>query len=130
MKGLKVGQVSDAAPAGLGTRDAFHIPGIRVCASVDIEPGAHLLLQSRECVVLCTREERTGIADPFIPSMILAGQVFWLFLEPGLVTNLVHNFDVQGFQDFPDLNVDDALPDEDLFYEEEDDGGCDAQGCM
>ena len=133
MKGLKVGQVSDAASdSGLGTRDAFHVPGIRVCADLDLEPGAHLLLESRDRVVPCTREERTGIADPFVHGMIITGQVFWLFLEPGLVTNLVHHFDVLGFQDFPDLNVDDALPDEDEFYEYEgegdDDGGC--GGCQ
>lgn len=126
MKGLKVGQVSDAISDGLGTRDAFHVPGILVSALIDVEPGAHLLLKSRDRVVACTREERTGIADPFVPGTILAGKVFWLFLEPGLVTNLVHNFDVKGFQDFPDLNVDDALPDEDEFddFDDDDDGGC------
>jgi len=69
-----------------------------VSSSKGIAPGAHVRFNdgSTSEVHTCRRENRQGISDPFISSVIPAGSLFWMFLEPSIVGNLVHHFEIEG----------------------------------
>lgn len=84
--------------ADVGKRDAFHVPGVLVTSKAAIKPGEHVRFidGSASEVRSCLRDVRQGVADPFIKDTIPAGSTFWMFLEPSIVGNLCHFFEIEG----------------------------------
>lgn len=95
----KVGSITTDSSI-LGRRDAFHVTAVLVKSTQAIEPGASIRFAYREdstVVILCAKSERHAVADPFVKELIQPYQLFWAFLEPSIVSNLVHSFDIEGF---------------------------------
>lgn len=96
MSAPKVGETTKDMSL-LGRRDAFHFPGILVSSPYYIDPGSSVafLDAARTQVRKCEPEFRQAVVDPHVKDdEIEPGVLFWVFLEPGLVTNLVHTFEV------------------------------------
>jgi len=107
-----------------GDRDAFHMPCILAyCHDNDLHvkgcglgPGDSVRFVGDPAdgeVESCSKSERHGIVDPFIEETDLKGKAFWVFLSPGLVQNLTHNFKL-------------SIEDDD---EDEEDSECTMMGC-
>jgi len=83
----------------LGKRDAFHVPGVLATCITKLAPGDSVRfvndkMQVVEKVPAKEKKKRHGISDPFVPA-IKPGDLFWVLLEPGMVVNLVHQFDLK-----------------------------------
>jgi len=86
-------------------RDAVHIAIAPVSADTDLWPGTRLKLVTGTT----DRVEQTniaadvvGIADPFLPlKAIKSGQKFWLYLLPGSISSLRHDWTHPAFLDIP-----------------------------
>jgi antitoxin component of MazEF toxin-antitoxin module len=122
MKGVRVGQTcSDLTK--WGNKDAFHVPGVMVRSLADVEPGQNLYLSDDGNAMSTSKEQRHGIADPWVEETIPAGTLFWLFLNPDMTENLSHHFDVKGISlamfEHNDLLGDEAVEDiGDVFYDD------------
>jgi hypothetical protein len=99
----------------LGRRDAFHVPCVLVSSDWDLMPGSYLRFTDGKLkeVVSATNADRQAVADPFVVGVIPAGKMFWAFLEPTIVANLVHKFDVT----IADIELPEAPGDEDDYDE-------------
>lgn len=75
-------------------RDAIHFALAPVIASEILSPGDHVSLDSNGEAFADDRDEgRTlGIVDPFLKSVVLKGERFWLFLYPNTITSLRHEW--------------------------------------
>jgi hypothetical protein len=81
-------------------RDAIHVAVVPAFATITVCPGESLYLIERipdlnGCVWVSTTskgQERIGIVDPFLPAPVPAGVGFWLFLTPGSVVGLRHDY--------------------------------------
>lgn len=82
----------------LGKRDAFHVPGVVVFSRETIEPGSNVRFVdgTNDQVMNCLKSDRQAVVDPFIDGDLLPGQMFWIFLCPEIVGNLVHHFEITG----------------------------------
>lgn len=97
--GLSLGKiVTDKTQ--LGRRDAFHAPCVLVSSNCHIRPGEPLCFYG-SVVVPADGGEKHGIADPFVKSLILPNQLFWMLLDPAFVGELTHYFTIQGIDDVP-----------------------------
>lgn len=82
-------------------RDAVHIA---VCPVVshwtELEPGAHVAM-SPDGAIMPTSEhpDPIGVVDPYLREPVKAGQRFWLFLYPGSITSLRHEWSHPGLRD-------------------------------
>lgn len=97
----------------VGTRDAFHVPAVLVYSAYDVKAGQDVVFTTvnLDAVQPClSGVERHAIVDPFIKGNIKSGTVFNVFIEPSLVQNLLHHFE---------LNVEVSQPTE---YDEECEG--------
>lgn len=85
-------------PAMLGKRDAFHVPGVVVFSRQPVEPGSDVRFVpgANNEVIVCGKEDRQAVVDPFIDGTLLPGQGFWIFLCPEIVGNLIHHFEIVG----------------------------------
>ena len=77
-------------------RDAVHIAVAPVKAAGKLYPGQHvgLLADGRAAV---KDVEKIGIVDPFLPGPVFEGQMFWLWLYPGSITTLRHDWTHAAF---------------------------------
>lgn len=88
--------MSDQSKLGLGKiitaeqhRDAIHVAVAPVVACGNLEPGEHVGVIGGKA----SRDEKPiGIVDPFLTECVRAGQAFWLFLYPGSITSLRHDW--------------------------------------
>lgn len=94
--------MSDANKLGLGQiieteqqRDAIHIAVAPVVASERLEPGQHVGLFASGASVAA--EPLIGVVDPFLKRSVVKGEQFWLFLYPGTVTGLRHEWSHSSF---------------------------------
>lgn len=96
MSAPEIGQIIP----GITARDAIHIAVAPVVAGEELEPGTHVAFDGDgEMVSYLTRT--IGIVDPFLRNPVEKGQKFRLFLYPGTVTNLRHEWDHPGFKHEP-----------------------------
>lgn len=98
--------MSDQSKLGLGQiitteqhRDAIHVAVAPVKAGMPLWPGSHVELV--DGVAMQTNGKAIGIVDPFLKARVADGETFWLFLYPGTITSLRHEwahpaFDVQA----------------------------------
>lgn len=85
------------APAEGATRDAIHFAVMPIEAGNKLAPGARvgILNDGRAGEVAAGRT--IGIADPFRREPIPLGGRFWLFLDPGTITGLRHEWTHPAF---------------------------------
>lgn len=75
---------------GDAQRDAVHIAVSPTIAKERLSPGQH-------CGIGGTTKEPVGIVDPFLKSGVIPGELFWLFLYPGTITSLRHDWTHPAF---------------------------------
>lgn len=99
--------MSDQSKLGLGqiitteqSRDAVHVAVAPVVAAHDMVPGAHVGLDASGKATMHA-EKGIGIADPFLKKRVRAGQRFWLYLYPGSITSLRHEWTHPAFEVTP-----------------------------
>lgn len=73
-------------------RDAVHIAVAPTVAPCDLLPGQHV-----DATGLPDKSRAVGIVDPYHVGGIGKGQRFWLFLYPGTVTSLRHDWEHPAF---------------------------------
>jgi hypothetical protein len=82
-------------------RDAVHIAVAPVTASHPMSPGTHIAFVegSTQLVRRAGMNELSiGIVDPFLHEPIEAGQRFWMWLIPGSITSLHHEWTHPAFE--------------------------------
>jgi hypothetical protein len=77
-------------------RDAVHMAIAPVVASEYLLPGQRVNLANGLATLA---GEPVGIVDPFLRGPIEEGQRFWLFLFPGSITSLRHDWTHPSFPD-------------------------------
>ena len=82
-------------------RDAVHVAVAPVMAGVDLEPGQHVGLFADGTAK--PTKPHIGIVDPFLAERVAAGQRFWLWLYPGSITSLRHDWTHPAFVTNPAL---------------------------
>lgn len=92
---LKVGEVSQDVSL-MGKRDAVHVPVILVATRMTLKAGQNVKFTDKSMmqVTFCAKHERQAIVDPFIEHVLSPGDIFHVLLEPSLVSNLTHQFDI------------------------------------
>lgn len=74
-------------------RDAIHVAVAPVVAAGPLDPGDHVWLDDHgEATKGDGRRSAStiGVVDPFLDSVVLKGERFWVCLYPGTVTSLRH----------------------------------------
>ncbi len=87
MDTLKIGNIITEPQ----NRDAVHMAIVPVEAGEDIRPGLHVGLKDGKAST-DRSAKRIGIVDPFLGFGVMKGQKFWLFLYPGSITSLRHDW--------------------------------------
>lgn len=73
-------------------RDAIHIAVVPVTAAQTLLPGQHVSLVNPENLEVGYCQHTLGVVDPFLKQPVEKGQRFWLFLYPGSITSLRHEW--------------------------------------
>ena len=97
MNDLKLGEIITTEQQ----RDAVHVAVVPVIAGEDLEVGMHVgLVPGSTDTVMCAspKIDSIGIVDPFLSCGVDKGQRFWLFLYPGTITSLRHDWSHPAFQ--------------------------------
>lgn len=94
--------MSDQSKLGLGhiittpqNRDAVHVAVAPCIAGQPLAPGHHVGLIDGKAHTLAG--QKIGVVDPFLMSCVGTGETFWLFLYPGTITSLRHEWAHQAF---------------------------------
>lgn len=103
MSDVRVGQL---IPVGTPPcRDAIHVPIITAICRDPLSPGDHVSVIRRvgPAVVLVRQswDDPAGVADPFIRDTIPARRWFWLFLYPGKIRDLRHQWESRAVDGAP-----------------------------
>ncbi len=85
MKDLRIGEII----RGVQERDAIHMAVAPMEAGAPLKPGMRVGVRDGKAVAM---QPFLGIVDPFLESPVLVGQRFWLFLFPGSITSLRHEW--------------------------------------
>lgn len=82
-------------------RDAVHIAVAPVTASERLRPGQQIDFVQVEIDNELVRDSKNGIGivDPFLKSPVEKGQKFWMWLNPGSITSLRHDWTHPAFKD-------------------------------
>lgn len=98
--------MSDQSKLGIGKpitseqhRDAIHVAVAPVRAAHILKPGDHVGLNEKQEAV--TFAKPIGIVDPFLMETVQQGNQFWLFLYPGSITSLRHEWEHSAFSGSP-----------------------------
>lgn len=95
--------MSDQSKLGLGQiiktpqeRDAIHVAVAPViCGDSTLSPGEHVgILPSGRASIA---GNHIGVVDPFLSVVVKEGERFWLFLYPGSITSLRHEWSHPSF---------------------------------
>ena len=79
-------------------RDAIHIATAAVFATEDMNPGDHVGFVTKDNDKMGRSElAPLGIVDPFLPKPVKKGERFWVFLYPGTIQSLRHNWSHPSF---------------------------------
>lgn len=91
MDTLRLGKLIE----GEQCRDAVHIACAPMMADSRLSPGEHVGI-IREGVAGSSKDP-IGIVDPFLAGPVFKGECFWLFLYPGSITSLRHDWTHPSF---------------------------------
>jgi len=89
-------------PDDAGGRDAVHVAVIAVVADSKLAPGQDVglltgIAPNGEKFASAKPDEKIGIVDPFLKSMVWPNQRFWLYLYPRTITGLSHKWTHPAF---------------------------------
>lgn len=76
-------------------RDAIHIAVAPVVAAEELQPGTLIKFKNKDDhqqVVAAKPAEAVGIVDPYLREKVWKDRGFWMFLFPGTVTSLRHEW--------------------------------------
>lgn len=90
---LKLGHIIE----GEANRDATHVAVAPVIAGERLLPGEHVAIDADGMAINPVRSDAIGVVDPFLKSFVRPGQKFWLFLYPGTITALRHEWTHPAF---------------------------------
>ena len=79
-------------------RDAIHIAVVPVVAGENLEPGESVQMNSEGKAASSGCAERDGVVDPYLDHIVRKGETFWLFLNPGSITSLRHDWTHPAFE--------------------------------
>lgn len=87
---IKLGQII----TGEARRDAVHMAVAPVVAGEALHPGAHVGLHLGKAMSspVSRADAAIGIVDPFLTAEVRPGETFWLFLYPGSIKGLRHEW--------------------------------------
>lgn len=91
MENLNLGQIITTPQA----RDAIHIAVVPVVADDKLRPGEKVWLENGKARLGSINS--IGVVDPFLLGSVEPGQTFWLFLNPGSITSLRHEWTHPAF---------------------------------
>jgi hypothetical protein len=91
MENLKLGQIIE----GPQNRDAIHVAIAPVEAAHHLDVGQHVGLDVDGRAT--AHAALIGVVDPFLKAAVTPRQKFWLFLYPGTVTSLRHEWTHPAF---------------------------------
>lgn len=75
-------------------RDAIHIAVCPVEAGVELRPGTEIgIMKGQAFNALPGLIQPIGVVDPFLKHVVLPGQRFYMFLFPGSITSLRHEWE-------------------------------------
>lgn len=81
-------------------RDAIHIAVLPVVAETDLLPSQKIhavWCEDSERYISARHQKATGIVDPFLPEKVEKGQRFWMFLNPGSIRGMRHDWSCPVF---------------------------------
>ena len=105
MDTLKLGQIIKTPQQ----RDAIHIAVAPVLAEDDINPGQHIGVDEKNIVRPADGIVKAiGIADPYLRQPLKRGQEFWVFLYPGSIVGLRHDWFHPAFVTNPSADQSEA----------------------
>lgn len=78
-------------------KDAVHMAVAPVVAACVLRPGEHIGLDNEGSAVT-QGGNHIGIVDPFLRVNVRVGETFWLFLYPGTITALRHEWSHPAFE--------------------------------
>lgn len=92
-------------------RDAIHIAVVPVVAAHSLSPGDKVALvpDTTDYVQAAYGASSIGVVDPFLTQMVARGQQVWLYLNPGSITSLRHDWTHPAFESFEEVK--EAKPD-------------------
>lgn len=103
MSDLKLGEIITTPQH----RDAVHVAIAPVKAGEMLHSGQRVCFASEAyniAVALFGERKAIGIVDPFLQQSVREGQTFWLFLFPGTITALRHEWTHPAFNDEANLD--------------------------
>lgn len=80
-------------PEGM-QRDAVHIAVVPVVADSVLKPGERVAIVDG---MATPSWDGIGVVDPFLRDFVKNGERFWLFLNPGSITSLRHEWTHPAF---------------------------------
>lgn len=89
---LKIGQIIETPQ----NRDAIHVAVAPVVANSTLIPGEHIGLLPDGTA--SANPPFIGVVDPFLTRRVQAGETFWMFLKPGSITSLRHEWTHPAFE--------------------------------
>lgn len=90
MNELNIGQVIEGI---YPLRDAIHIPVVQVICDEDhLDAGQRIALRAGTDLAYKEEYRSTGVVDPYLDGSLMRGDKFWMFLFPGTVTGMVHQW--------------------------------------
>lgn len=93
MTDLKIGQLITTPQQ----RDAIHVAVVPVIAMARLKPGQEIGVKENYKAQYESRIGNIGIVDPFLKQEVRMGQSFWMFLTPGSITSLRHDWTHPAF---------------------------------
>ena len=91
MDTLKLGQIITEPQQ----RDAIHIAVVPAVAGHALRPAEHVeIIDGAACSCLGAG---VGVVDPFLQRAVRANETFWLWLKPGSITSLRHEWTHPAF---------------------------------
>lgn len=90
MEPVKIGQIIIDSEA---QNDAIHVAIAPMIAATELRPGAHVgFVGTGDTNKMEVNQAPVGIVDPFLARPVRAGERFYLFLYPGTITSLRHDW--------------------------------------
>lgn len=78
-------------------RDAIHVAIAPIEAVHEFNPGQLVKVQDNKAYSTISKKNATGIVDPFLTIKVKPGEQFWLFLFPGSIHSLRHDWSHPSF---------------------------------
>ena len=97
MKHPNIGQLIE----GEESRDAIHVAIAPVTAAHTLIAGRHVSIDATGQASEHTGKPSIGIIDPFLKRSVEKGEKCWLFLYPGTITSLRHDWTHPAMPVFP-----------------------------